>query len=212
LNAHFDKCSDPARCWCEVRRYAKAVLIGIVVGSLGIFGSYKSGSLSLVSEALHVFIDSAAAFTAMVAAIFALRLTQKAAFRFRVFANYLNAALLAVAAVSIFIEAIHRFAKPETIATPWMLGIAGISIVGNFWRRRMVPQDDDPHREMTGANLRTEIDTDIWQGFAALGAGGLIFAKQNPIWIWDPAASVVVALFMAWSAVRLALSAYRRSP
>ncbi len=55
-NGHLNNCITPLDCWCEAKRYwislwvTLSVLIGEVLGG--------SGSLALLSDAVHVAVDS----------------------------------------------------------------------------------------------------------------------------------------------------------
>lgn len=67
-NGHFGSCTMPDNCWCEIKRYSLVfILAGIIFGT-EVMGGIVSGSLSLLSDAGHVFTDAAAILVSIVTA------------------------------------------------------------------------------------------------------------------------------------------------
>jgi cobalt-zinc-cadmium efflux system protein len=94
------------------------------VGEL--LGSYFSHSLSLLSDAAHVFFDLSAlliSFTALLLSKRYKKLESRAAL--------LNSILLMIVALSIAYEAWQRLQHPQSIQSGIMLGVAVIGFLGN---------------------------------------------------------------------------------
>jgi cobalt-zinc-cadmium efflux system protein len=99
-------------------------------------GGLLTGSLALLSDAAHVFFDAFALALSYVAIRLAtLPPNERHTYgyhRLRVLAALANGALLLVAAVEIFREAIGRFSNPEPVLAGPMLVVAVIGLVANL--------------------------------------------------------------------------------
>lgn len=109
--------------------------LNILITIVQIIGGLISGSLSLISDALHNFSDA----TAVVITLIALRLakkpyTTKYTFgmkRAEIIAAVVNASILIVISFFIIREAIERFKNPNEISGNLMLIIAVIGFIPN---------------------------------------------------------------------------------
>ena len=110
-------------------------MLNFVITAAEIIGGLLSGSLALLSDALHNFSDG----ISLVISYSALRLRgrpnslrHKFGFkRAEVFAAVINASALIVITVFLFIEAIKRFMNPSPIHGQMMFIVTAIGLVAN---------------------------------------------------------------------------------
>lgn len=161
-----------------------------------VIGGLWTGSLALLSDAGHMLTDVAA----LGLAIGVLRVSRRPAdkkrsfgySRYEVLGAALNAAVLLLIAVFIFIEAYHRFKSPEPIRTSWMLGIAVIGLVVNLLGMLVLKKGSAENLNMKGAYL------EVWSDM--LGSIGVILGAVGVAatgWLWiDPLLATMLAIWV----------------
>ena len=100
------------------------------------FGGYWSGSLALLADAGHMFVDT----LALALAYFAHRLARRPASQSRTFghsrvqvlAAFVNSLLLLAIVIAIVVEALQRLMTPHPINAPLALGVALAGIAVNL--------------------------------------------------------------------------------
>src|SRR5215475_12740700 len=99
-------------------------------------GGWWAQSLALISDAAHMLTDTAALAIALVAVHLSKRSADaKRTFgyaRFEILAAALNAAVLIIVAIYIFVAAVGRLRTPEPIHTAMMIVLAAIGIAVNL--------------------------------------------------------------------------------
>src|SRR5699024_9332198 len=118
----------------------RTLLVSVVINSLitvaQFIGGLMSGSMALLSDALHNFSD---VISLLISYVANRLMTKKADFsktfgykRAEIIAAFVNAATLIVVAVILIKESITRFfAPPESIEAGLVIWLAVIAIVGN---------------------------------------------------------------------------------
>lgn len=161
-----------------------------------IVGGLVSGSLALVSDALHNFSDG----LSMVISYIAIRLklrpnTYRHTFglkRAEVFASVINSSALLAITVFLFIEAAQRFAHPQPIRGVTMLIVASVGLVANVIGSVLL------HR---GAKRSTNIKTAYLHLFtdaiSSVGVilGGVAISLWNIYWL-DPLLTILIGLYI----------------
>ncbi|MCQ9352945.1 cation diffusion facilitator family transporter [Corynebacterium sp. 153RC1] len=98
-------------------------------------GGFLSGSLALISDAMHMLSDATGLMLAAVAAVLALRgASARATFgykRVEVFAALVNGAAVSAIAVVIVWKAVVRLGQPGQVDTTMMLVVGSIGLVAN---------------------------------------------------------------------------------
>ena len=114
-----------------------AVVLALTAGVLvvEVVGALVSGSLALLADAAHAFVDSAGLVIALVAATLALRpATAKRTWGYRraeVLGATLQAAVLLAVGVYVVVEAIHRLITPTEVAAGPVLIFGIVGLVAN---------------------------------------------------------------------------------
>ncbi len=185
------------------RRLILAMGITGVIFIAEVVGGWLTGSLALLSDAAHVFLDV----LALAMSYAAIRLASTPAddrhtygyHRIQVMAALANAATLVIVALGIFREAIVRFSHPtEVIAGP-MLVVAVVGLVGNVISALALHGHDREDINVRGAFLHV-----LGDGLASVGvvvAGVLILLTGQTV--IDPIVSILIGLIVAYSSIGL---------
>ncbi|MFT3791707.1 MAG: cation diffusion facilitator family transporter [Rudaea sp.] len=167
------------------------------------FGGWFSGSLALLADAGHMFVDAFALLLAWMGAYFARRpADDKRSFgyaRLEVLVGYTNALGQFVLVAWIVAEAVARFAQPAPILSGVMLAIAIAGLAVNLFVLRVLGGHD--HDDLNAAGARLHVLGDLLGSLGAVAAALLIRWRG---WLWaDPAFSILVSLLIVNSAWRL---------
>jgi len=118
-------------------RFRIAIVLTTVTLAAEIAGGIWTGSLALLSDAAHVFLD----LFALVLSLAAIKLASYPAsdtrtygwHRTEVFASFINGITVFLMAIGIFYESWHRFLDPHEVKSLPMLVIAAIGLVFNLF-------------------------------------------------------------------------------
>lgn len=148
-----------------------------------VIGALVTGSLALLSDAAHMFTDSAALAVALVAIWIAKRAADRKRtfgyYRFEILAAAFNAVLLFLVALYILYEAYQRLRAPAEIEPLGMLVIASIGLVVNLVSMRLLRAGSSESLNVKGAYL------EVWSDL--LGSIGVIVAAiviRTTGWTW----------------------------
>ena len=185
------------------RRLLWAFVLTILTLVVEAAGGWISGSLALLADAGHMFVDAFALLLAWMGAYFARRpaddIRSFGYARLEVLVGYTNALFQFVLVAWIVIEAMGRFAQPEPILSGTMLVIAIASLVVNLFVLRVLGGHD--HDDLNAAGARLHVIGDLLGSLGAVAAALLIRWKG---WLWaDPAFSIFVSLLIVRSAWKL---------
>lgn len=168
-------------------------------------GAIVFKSLALLSDAAHMFTDSAA----LAIALAAVKIGQRAPDdqrtfgyrRFEILAAAFNAILLFVVAGYILIEGIKRFFNPQPVASVGMLAIASTGLIVNLIAMRILAGGKDDSLNIKGAYL--EVWADMLGSLGVIGAAIAIYFTG---WTWiDPIVAIAIGLWVlprTWTLLR----------
>jgi cobalt-zinc-cadmium efflux system protein len=178
----------------------KNLLVSILLNS-GItlaqaIGGFISGSLSLLSDALHNFTDVISLIISYVAHIFSKK---KASLhktfgykRAEIIAAFVNASTLMVISVLLIIEAVKRFFEPQEIQAGLVIWLSIVAIAGNGFSVLLLKKDSGRNMNMRSAYLH--LLTDMMASVAVL-VGGLLMKYFGWFWI-DPLLTLAIAIYL----------------
>lgn len=171
-----------------------------VIALVEVGGGIVSNSISLLSDAVHVFTDV----MAIGLSLFAIAMASKSHsgtltfgyHRAEVMVALANGVALALVSVWVLYEAFLRVASPRVIDAPLMLLIAGIGLAGNLLVMFLLRRETGKSINIQSAFVHVVYDTlssvaVIITGFIALETG---------ITILDPLVAFLIAGFVARSA------------
>jgi cobalt-zinc-cadmium efflux system protein len=180
--------------------------LGITVAEIA--GGFISNSLALLSDALHNLGDT----SAIIIAFFANRISKKdysdkktfGYKRIEILAALLNAVILLVIIVYLFIEAFHRLKNPEPIKGLIMFLVAVIGFVGNLVSVLLLKRDSIKNINIRVAYLHLLGDT-ISSVLVIVSAVLIYFFGL--FWI-DPLVTILLGIYLlkeTWEILRQAI-------
>jgi len=179
------------------------ILLNIIITLSQIVGGIFSGSLALLSDAMHNFSDVLALLIAYIANRLAAKESTKTKTfgykRAEIIAALFNASVLIGIAIFLIIEAFHKFYHPEAINSVWVIGLGLLSIVLNAASVLLVK--DDAHNNMNIKAAYLHLLTDVMTSVAVVLGGVLMYFYQI-FWI-DPLISFLIALYLIWASFGL---------
>ncbi len=175
-----------------------SILLNILITVAQVVGGIVSGSLALLSDALHNFSDV----LSLVVSYIAARLSKQKASIHRTFgykraeilAAFINASTLVIVAVLLIIEAYKRFQNPQEIESGLVIWLALIAIVGNGFSVLLLKKDSENNMNMRSAYLH--LLTDMMASVAVL-IGGLLMKYYQLFWV-DSLLTFLIALYLIW--------------
>lgn len=198
----------------EGGRMAIVAILNVLISAVELAGGILSGSLSLLSDSLHNFSDTAAILISWAA----LRIAGKKRSvrktygyqRAEVLAAFVNAAFLLVLSVFIFAAAFGRFRNPAHINGSLMTFIAAIGLVANLLSSVLLKRKAKENMNVRSSYLHMLSDTVSSVGVLV---GGIAVRLWGALWI-DPLIAMLVSLYIireTWVIVREAVDILMQS-
>ena len=190
------------------KRLIVSMVMNLIIPIVQIIGGVLSGSMALISDALHNLTDFASLVINYGALVVGKRgPTYKQTFgykRIEIFATLISVALLYGAGFYIAIEAWQRFRMPQPIAGQLVIWIALLGFVGNIISALMLHSGSKVNLNMKSAFLHMLYDAVTSLIVVALGVVWLF----KP-WFWlDPVFSwiiVAMILYGGWGLLKESL-------
>ena len=175
-----------------------SIFLNILITAAQVIGGIVSGSLALLSDALHNFSDV----LSLVVSYIANRLTKKEASlhktfgykRAEILAAFVNAATLIIVAVLLIIEAIKRFQNPQEIESNLVIWLSLFGIIANGLSVLLLKKDAEANMNMRSAYLH--LLTDMLASVAVL-IGGILMNFYQVFWV-DSLLTLLIALYLIW--------------
>lgn len=184
-----------------------SICLNVLITAAQIIGGLVSGSLALLSDALHNFSD---VITLIVSYVASKLSQQKASFhrtfgykRAEILAAFINASTLVVVAILLIIEAFKRFKNPEPIQSSLVIWLAIVAIVANGLSVLLLKKDAKNNLNMRSAYLH--LFTDMMASIAVL-FGGLLMKFYQWFWV-DSLLTLLIAIYLIWVGFDLLIKA-----
>ena len=173
-----------------------SIVLNVVITISQIIGGIISGSLALLSDALHNLSDVLSLLISYIANV----LTRKEASagktfgykRAEIIAAFVNSATLIIVAVFLIKEAIERFFNPEVIGSGIVITLSILGILANGFSVLLLRPDSNRNMNLRSAYLH--LLTDMMASVAVL-IGGILMYYFNWYWI-DPLLTILIALYL----------------
>ena len=173
-----------------------SIILNVVITLAQVIGGIISGSLALLSDALHNFSDV----LSLVFSYVAHKLSRKKASldqtfglkRAELIAAFVNAFTLVLVALYLVFEAITRFFNPQEIQPKLVIWLAVLGIVVNGISVLLLKKDADKNLNMKSAYLH--LLTDMLASVAVL-VGGLLMFFYQIYWI-DSVLTLFIAIYL----------------
>jgi cobalt-zinc-cadmium efflux system protein len=173
-----------------------SIFLNIIITTAQVVGGIISGSLALLSDALHNFSDVLSLVISYVAHKLSHRqATLKQTFglkRAELIAAFVNALTLIVVAIILMYEATLRFFNPVTIAPSLVIWMSALGIVANGLSVALLKKDADHNLNMKSAYLH--LLTDMLASIAVL-IGGVLMKYFHIYWV-DNVMTLAIAVYL----------------
>jgi len=173
-----------------------SIVLNVIITAAQVVGGILSGSLALLSDALHNFSDV----ISLVVSYIALLLGKNEASKEKTFgykraeiiAAFVNASTLIIVGVMLVIEALQRFIEPQPIKGELVIWFALLGILVNGLSVLMIKKDAHVNMNMKSAYLH--LFTDMLASVAVL-IGGVFMYYFNWFWI-DAFLTLSIAIYL----------------
>lgn len=185
------------------------ILLNIAITIAQVIGGIWSGSLALLSDALHNFTDVVSLIISYVASLFASKdASVERTFGYKraeILAAFINACTLIVIAVILIVEAIERFFSPQNIESDLVIILSIVAILGNGFSVLLLKSDSK--RNMNTKSAYLHLLTDMLASVAVL-IGGILMKYFEIFWI-DSVLTLAIALYLVVVSIDLLKQSYR---
>ncbi|KAF0363053.1 cation diffusion facilitator family transporter [Pediococcus acidilactici] len=182
-------------------RFLEATVLNLVITAVEFGGGLLSGSLALLSDAIHNLGDSASIVMAYVASRISQRNSnQSKTYGYRraeILSSYFNAIFLLVMSALLIWEAIRRFAHPHPVNGGLMLVVAVVGLLANGFSAWLLHSGSHNNLNLKATYLHILSDA-----FASGGVilGALIIKIFHVVWA-DPLMTIVVSVYIAYKTI-----------
>lgn len=170
-----------------------------------LIGSFVFNSLALLSDAAHMFTDSAALAIALAAVKIGQRPADDARTfgyrRFEILAAAFNALLLFAVAGYVLWEGVGRFLDPTEVQSTGMLIVASVGLIVNIVAIKLLSAGKDQSLNVKGAYLEVWADM---LGSIGVIAGAILIMLTSWQWV-DPLVAIGIGLWVlprTWTLLR----------
>ncbi len=195
-------------------RLGAVTALNLTITAAEVVGGILSGSLALLSDALHNLGDSAAIVTSWIAHRIAARPnSQEKTYGYKraeVLAAFLNALVLLALSIFLLGEAYKRFLHPEPIESTLMLIIATIGLAANGVSVILLRSGSKENMNIRSSYLHLLSDS-----ISSVGVilGGIAIKLWNVVWV-DPLITVAISIYIireTWHIVKEAVDILMQS-
>jgi cobalt-zinc-cadmium efflux system protein len=184
-----------------------SILLNLLITIAQLIGGVISGSLALISDALHNFSDV----LTLGFSLFANKLSRRKASinqtfgykRAELIAAFINAITLVIVALFLTYGAIERLFNIHPIKSGLVIWLALLGIVVNGFSVLLLQKDAEHNLNMKSAYLH--LLTDMMASVAVL-IGGLLIKFFNWYWV-DSVLTILIAIYLIYVGVDLIISA-----
>lgn len=185
------------------KRYAYVTALNVIITAAEFIGGFISGSLSLLSDAVHNLSDVGAIVISFIAHLISNRHSNKQKTfgydRAETLAAFTNGIVLILVSVVLFIEAIERFWKPTKISGGIMLIVSVIGLLANVVSMLVMRQAGQKNLNVRSTFIHMMSDA---LSSVAVVIGAVFIYFWDITWI-DPLMTLLVSIFVFHEACEL---------
>jgi cobalt-zinc-cadmium efflux system protein len=172
------------------------MVLNFIIMVTEIIGGLISGSLSLVSDALHNFSDG----ISIIISFIALKLKQRdhsfrhtfGLKRAEILAAIINSVVLVIISIYLFYESFNRLMKPEDVQGGIMIIIALIGLTANTVGTLLLKADSEHSMNIKSSYLHLLSDA---ISSVAVVAGGILIYFWKIYWV-DPLLTIAIGIYI----------------
>lgn len=184
------------------------IFINVVITVAQVIGGFVSGSLALISDALHNFTDVVSLIISYIASVFSYKqASENKTFGYKraeIIAAFVNACTLLVIANFLIFKAFKRFLNPTSIESDLVIWLSIVAIVGNGLSVYILHKDAKSNMNIRSSYLH--LFTDLLGSIAVL-IGGLLMKFYALYWI-DSVLTFVIAVYLIAVGFQLAKKSF----
>jgi cobalt-zinc-cadmium efflux system protein len=174
------------------------ILLNVLITLAQVIGGILSGSLALLSDALHNFSDVLSLIISYAATLLAKKkasLNKTFGYkRAEIIAAFVNSSTLIIVSIILVKEAIERFINPIEIESNLVIWLSLLGIAANGFSVLLIKKDAKVNMNMQSAYLH--LFTDMMASVAVL-IGGLLMKFYALYWV-DPVLTILIALYLVY--------------
>lgn len=175
-----------------------SILLNIAITVSQVIGGIISGSLALLSDALHNFSDVLSLIISYIATLLGKRKASSLKTfgykRAEIMAAFVNAATLVVVAIILMIEATERLMEPKEIASNLVIWLSLVGILANGFSVLLLKKNAKENMNMKSAYLH--LLTDMMASVAVL-IGGLLMKFFQVYWV-DAVLTMAIGVYLIY--------------
>jgi len=191
------------------KKIGLTILLNILITLGQIVGGIISGSVALLSDALHNFSDV----VSLLLSYFTHRLAKRKSTarqtygykRAEIISAFINSVTLIAIAIYLIVEAVERFFAPREVLSDLVIYFALGSIIINFLSVVLLHKDAKESMNIKSAYLH--LLTDVMTSVAVL-IGGILMKYFEFYWV-DSLLSVAIALYLIFASYKLLIESLK---
>ncbi|WP_159516960.1 cation diffusion facilitator family transporter [Sunxiuqinia indica] len=185
------------------KRLKITIILNVVITLAQIVGGIISGSLALISDALHNLSDGFAVALAYIADRLGNKeKTSKSTFGYKraeILAAFINALILIAISFYLMVEAVKRYIDPQVIDFRWMLWLGLLGVVANGFSVFLLHGDQHHSLNIKAAYLH--LMGDALTSLAVI-AGAICIWQWDWYWI-DPTVTLLISFYLLFHTYKL---------
>ena len=185
------------------------IALNIIITIAQVIGGLISGSLSLLSDALHNFSDVISLVISYIADLFSKKdASFKRTFGYKraeIIAAFVNSSTLIIVAFYLVYEAIDRFFNPQEIEGGLVIWLALLGIIANGFSVLLLKSEAKENMNMRSAYLH--LLTDMAASVAVL-VGGLLMKYYQWFWV-DSVLTILIAIYLLFMGYDLLKASFK---
>lgn len=187
-----------------------SIILNLIITISQLVGGFVSGSLALISDAIHNFSDVVSLIVSYIANVLARKKQQTIQKTFgykraEIIAAFFNAATLIVIGIFLGVEAVQRFYNPIEIESNLVIGLAILGILVNGFSVLLLKNDAEHNLNMKSAYLHLMVD--MLTSVAVL-IGGLVMKYYQIYWI-DGVLTIMISVYLIWMSWKIFLDSLK---
>jgi cobalt-zinc-cadmium efflux system protein len=172
------------------------IVLNLIITAAQIIGGIISGSLALISDAIHNLSDSVAVILAWFAQVLSRKpSTLKSTFGYKraeILAAFINSIALIAISVYLIFEAIERLLHPQPVDAKWMFWLGLLGLIANGISVLILEREKNKNINIKAAYLH--LVGDALTSLAVI-AGAVLIWFFNVIWV-DAVVTILIGLYL----------------
>lgn len=172
------------------------IILNLIITVAQIVGGIISGSLALISDAIHNLSDTISVILAYIAQLLSLKpSTKQSTFGYKraeILAAFINAVALIAISVYLIFEAIERLLEPQPVDARWMFWLGLLGLVANGLSVLVLEREKNKNINIKAAYLH--LLGDALTSLAVIAGAGLIWFF-DVVWV-DAVVTILIGVYL----------------